>query len=245
MSSPQNIIAWLVPTARGSYADKATNMAENAHRAISTSSSDFLSSHLPDLKTSRPQKAVQLTFDQAPKRPGSFVLGTDPHRCDVVLPKLPGISSQHCSLGFDGENRLVLDDFSERGTQVWYDWDSVGDKTDYSWILSSGGTQGFPDAVRRITIDIQGVRFHLVVNDHSADWDAYKTRVDTFCAQPNWVDGLTYGWDRASVDPVMPLFSATPLFKHIFVKSLGDKPVGEFYIWNLARPWEPMVKATA
>ncbi|KAI9162953.1 hypothetical protein HJFPF1_04548 [Paramyrothecium foliicola] len=245
MSSPQNVIAWLVPTARGSYADRATNMAENAFRTISISSSESLASRLPNFQVSRPQKAIQFAFDQAPKRPGSFVLGTDPHRCDVVLPKLPGIAPQHCSLGFDGESRLVLDELSEKGTQVWYDWDSVGDKTDYSWILSSGYSHGFPNTVHRIIIDIQGVRFQVVVNDHSADWDAYKASVESFCAQPSWVDGLTYGWDRVSLAPIVPLFSAAPLFQHIYVKSLGDKQVGEFYIWNLSKPWEPMVKATA
>jgi hypothetical protein len=261
MSSPQditttttntldNVIAWLVPTARGSYADKATHMPENAFRTVSTAlpspAADFLASRLPALQTSRPQRALQLRFDQAPKRPGgSFVLGTDPHGCDVVLPKLPGIAPRHCSIGFDEQGRLVLDDFSDRGTQVWYDWDSVGDKAGHSWVLSSGSQHGFPDAVRRITVDVQGVRFQIVVNDHSADWDTYHASVDAFCAPPAWSDGLTLGWDRGSLAPIVPLFSAAPLFQHIFVKDLGEKQVGEFYVWNLSRPWEPIVKATA
>jgi hypothetical protein len=245
-----NVIAWLVPTARGSYADKAAHMPENAFRTVSTTlpsaAADLLASRLPDLQTSRPQRALQLRFDQAPKRPGgSFILGTDPHGCDVVLPRLPGIAPRHCSIGFDEQGRLVLDDFSDRGTQVWYDWDSVGDKAGHSWVLSSGSQHGFPDAVRRITVDVQGVRFQIVVNDHSADWDTYHASVDAFCAPPAWSDGLTLGWDRGSLAPIVPLFSAAPLFQHIFVKDLGEKQVGEFYVWNLSRPWEPIVKATA
>ncbi|KAH7325743.1 hypothetical protein B0I35DRAFT_474483 [Stachybotrys elegans] len=245
MSSSQNVIAWLVPTARGTLADKAANMAENASRAVSVSSSDYLSSRLPNLIATKPERAIQLAFDQAPKRPGSFIVGTDPRSCDIVLPSRPGISPQHCAFGFDGESRLVLDDFSESGTQVWYDWESNGDQVDYSWILSSGYSHGFPNAVHRIIVDIQGIRFQVVVNDHSADWDAYETRVDTFCQEPSWVDGLSLGWDRASLAPIAPLFSATPLFQHIYVKSLGDEPVGEVYLWNLAKPWEPMVRASA
>ncbi|KAI5457459.1 hypothetical protein BGZ63DRAFT_394792 [Mariannaea sp. PMI_226] len=245
MSNSSNIIAWLVPTARGSFADKATQLACNDFRSVSTDSSPILTARLPNLVTSKPAKAIQLSFDQAPKRPGSFVLGSDPAHCDVVLPSLPGISPRHCALSFDAEGRLVLNDYSDRGTQVWYDWESNGDQTDYTWILSSGNSDGFPSTVQRITIDIQGVRFQIVVNDHSADWDTYRENVHAFVQQPAWTDGLTSGWDRASIDPVAPLFSTTPMFQHIFVKSLGDEPVGEMYLWNLARPWEPMVKAAA
>jgi hypothetical protein len=248
-----NIIAWLVPTARGSYADKAASMPENTLRSVPTAASPFLASHLPDLASSRPARAIQLAFDRPPRgRPGSFVLGADPARCDVVLPSRPGVAPRHCAVAFDAEARLVLHDFSDRGTQVWYDWDCIGDRADHSWLLSPGAGAGFPAAVRRVTIDIQGVRFQLVVNDHSANWDAYRARVDAFSAQPAALfdscpspGPLVSSPCSAAVGPVVPLLSAVPLFKHIFVKSLGEKPVGEFYVWNLARPWEPMVKATA
>ncbi|CAM1509410.1 Fc.00g031490.m01.CDS01 [Cosmosporella sp. VM-42] len=240
-----NIIAWLVPTARGSQADKATHLPSNTHLTVPANSSTTLTSRLPNLLTSKPEKAIQLCFDQPPKRPGRITLGTDAESCDVVLPALAGISARHCALNFDAESRLTLEDFSLLGTQVWYDWDSNGDQTDYTWILSSGYSHGFPSTVQRITIDIQGVRFQVVVNDHSSDWDTYKTNVDAFREQPAWMDGLSAGWDRASITPVAPLFSAIPLFKHIFVKSLGEQPVGEVYLWNMAKPWEPMVRAAA
>lgn len=242
-----NIIAWLVPTARGTSADRATNMLENKHLTTTTSSSSYLSSRLPTLSANSSTKALRLSFDNTPKRPGSFVIGTDPRRCDIVLPKIPGVSPQHCSFGFDAESRLVLNDFSEKGTQVWYDWDSNGDQTEYTWILSSGsqGSHGFPGLVNRIIIDIQGVRFQIVVNDHSQDWDAYGKKVEKFSEQPAWAVNLTTGWDRASVTPVAPLFSVAPLFQHIFVKSLGDDLAGGMYLWNIAKPWEPMVRAAA
>ncbi|KAF4467461.1 hypothetical protein FALBO_5661 [Fusarium albosuccineum] len=240
-----NIIAWLVPTARNSLADKTTHLPSNISRTVLTTSSQTLTSRLPNLLTSRPPRAIQLCFDSPPKRPGSFVLGTDPTTCDIVLPQMAGIDARHCALSFDAEGRLVLNDFSECGTQVWYDWESNGDQTDYTWILSSGSEHGFPSMVQRITVDIQGVRFQIVVNDHSADWEAYHEKVDEFLQQPSWTEGLSMGWDRGSVTPVVPLFSNAPLFQHIFVKALGEEPIGEVYLWNLARPWEPMVKAAA
>jgi hypothetical protein len=246
MDTQDNVIAWLVPTARGTYADKATNKLENRHLSTSTTAEGtFLSSRLPALSANTPTKALAISFNQAPKRPGSFVLGTDPERCDVVLPAIAGVSSQHCSLSFDAESRLVLNDFSEKGTQVWYDWDSNGDQTEYTWILSSGSSHGFPALVNRILIDVQGVRFQIIVNDHSKNWDAYHERVEKFCQQPAWAAELSVGWDRASVAPVAPLFSVAPLFQHIFVKSLNDDLAGGMYLWNLTKPWEPMVKAAA
>lgn len=228
--SSNDIIAWLVPTARGTPADKAADSPSNARRSTSSPP------HISNLTPCAPKRAIQLSFAEAPNQPGRFVLGSDP-RCDVVLPPLPGIAPRHCALRFDAEARLVLDDFSGRGTAVWYDWESSGDQTDYSWVLGSGYSHGFPDStVRRIVVDIQGVRFQVVVNDHSADWDAYKARVDAFCAQPPWL---------YSVAAASPLFSEASLIQHVFVKGLGTGTIGEVYLWNMARPWEPMVRAAA
>ena len=237
--SSDDIIAWLVPTAPGTPADKAANSPSNALRSTCSPP------HITNVGPCAPPRAVQLSFAQTPNQPGSFVLGSDPH-CDIVLPALPGISPRHCALRFDDEARLMLDDFSGRGTAVWYDWESSGDQRDYSWVLSSGFSHGFPNStVQRIVIDIQGVRFQVVVNDHSADWDAYKAKVDTFCARPPWLDGVAAAWDMVS--SVAPLLSEASLIQHIFVKGLGtgSEAVGQVYLWNMARPWEPMVRAAA
>ncbi|KND87636.1 hypothetical protein TOPH_07762 [Tolypocladium ophioglossoides CBS 100239] len=244
--SSNDIIAWLVPTARGTPADKAANSPSNARRSTSSSSPPLLAS---SLTPAAPERALQLSFSDLPDQPGNFVLGTDPH-CDVVLPPLPGIAPRHCALRFDAEARLVLDDFSAHGTAVWYDWESSGDQTIYSWVLSSGYSLGFPgSSVRRIVVDIQGVRFQVVVNDHSADWDAYKANVDAFCAQPPRLDGLAAAWDAAwdAASSVAPLFSEVSLVQRVFVKGLGPgtEAIGEVYLWNMARPWEPMVRAAA
>ncbi|KAG8410713.1 hypothetical protein J3458_016813 [Metarhizium acridum] len=233
-SNFRDIIAWLVPTARGTSADKATHLPANMARTIPTSSSGPLSSKLSQVSGRAPQRAIQLCFSQEPLRRGSFVLGTDANCCDVLLPPAPGISAQHCSIGFDADSRLVLDDFSETGTQVWYDWECSGDQRGHSWILS-GGNQGH---VQRIVIDVQGVRFQLVVNDHAADWEAYRANVDAFCQQPPWTDCFA-AWDA------VPSLYIQPLIQHIFVKGHGGEHMGEVYLWDLSRPWEPMVKSSA
>lgn len=240
MTSHPDIIAWLVPTTHHSWADKSTQLPENASRTISsTSAYPYLSSRLSDLTHHHSERAIQLTFSQPPKRPGSFILGTDPRTCDIVLPSLEGISKQHCAISFDAQSRLVLSDFSERGTQVWYDWECNGDRTDYSWVLSSGCSDEFPSMVQRIIVDIQGVRFQVVVNDHCADWNAFREQVDRFCEQPCWEDATPW------VDASLPLPLAMSPFQHIVVKSTANEHMGEVYLWNLERPWEPMVKASA
>ncbi|TWU71383.1 hypothetical protein ED733_001998 [Metarhizium rileyi] len=239
MSNAHDIIAWLVPTARGSPADKATLLSANISRTVSISSSIRLLAKLSHLSTCPPQKAIQLCFSQRPRRAGRrFVLGSDANSCDVLLPDMPGISAQHCSIGFDAESRLVLDDFSERGTQVWYDWECSGDQRDCSWVLSSRSRREFPGAVGRIAIDIQGVRFHVVLNDHFAHGEAYEASVAAFCAQPRWT-GCLASW---AVDPSL---CSQPLIQHVFVKGHGGEPTGEMYLWDMSRPWEPMVRASA
>ncbi|KAK5992159.1 hypothetical protein PT974_05559 [Cladobotryum mycophilum] len=239
-----DIIAWLIPTSRHSWADKSTHLPENTllTTTIPPSKSPFPSSplsHHHHLTTEKPPKrALRLSFNTPTKQPGAFVIGTDARTCDIVLPNLRGISSQHCSLGFDAEARLTLTDFSESGTSVWYDWESNGDQTDYSWILSAGcSSTAFPAMAQRITIDIQGIRFQLVVNDHSSDWDAYRAKVDDLSELP--YEDTTAPWE----DSTWPVDQ--PLFQSIVVKNLDNQPAGEVYLWNLARPWEPMVKASA
>lgn len=222
-----DIIAWLVPTTRGSSADKATTLSANTPHTISPSSSKYLSSQLSDLST-KPQRAIQLTFRHEPRQPGRFILGTDPNCCDIVLPRARGISAQHCAISFDAQARLVLDDFSEAGTQVWFGWECSGDRRDYSWVLSGGASS------QRVVIDIQGVRFQVIVPEHD-DWQAYTARVDAFCEQPP-LDAFTAEW--ASV-------YSEPLIQHVFVKGHGGEPTGEVYLWDMSRPWEPMVRASA
>ncbi|TQV95383.1 tousled-like kinase [Cordyceps javanica] len=251
----QDIIAWLVPASNCPAAERAVHMSENASRLIHCADADFLSSRI---KTSLlagggggpPRHALALTFTtQPPRRHGRFVLGTDPRHCDIVLPKLDGIAPQHCSVGFDGLSRLTLDDFSETGTQVWYDWDCAGDRRDHSWLLTSGyADDAFPSRVQCITADIQGVRFQIVANDHSSDRDAFAAKVDALCGQSEpaaaQLDAL---WSEPPcVSPFNALtFSALPVLRHIIVKSLGNNPDDQVYLWDMERPWEPMVKASA
>jgi hypothetical protein len=239
-----DVIAWLVPTTRHSSADKATCLPLNTAHTVSTSDIPQLQS-LNSNTYSSPTRAIQLTFSQETLISGRFTLGTDLDTCDVLLPPLPNISAEHCCIEFDAESRLVLHDFSRSGTQVWYDWECAGDKTDYTWLLSGEPGDVFPSSAARIVLDIQGVRFQLLVNDRSADWEVYRGQVDDFTASTDATetDADVEGQGDGDVD--LEVWFAEPCIQHVFVKGVGGEHTGEVYLWDTSRPWEPMVRASA
>lgn len=235
MSNLEHIIAWLVPTASSSYADKATYMPENFFRSIDISS--LLRLQSTNLDTIQSQRALQLSFDQPPKRPGRFVLGTDARACDIILPQATGVSPQHCSISFDEESRLVLHDSSEKGTQVWYGSESSGDHANHTWTLDDNGTEP-------AVVDIQGLRFQIVINNYPGrDSDAYASKIRNFRQLPSWARHLSSGRNSVSAAPILPLIAAEPLFRHILVKGVQADAPEDLYLWNVAKPWEPMTKA--
>lgn len=218
-----NVIGWLVPRPNSAPATQTTLLPDNSLLSIRVSSSSYLSSQLG---LGAPENAIELSFDRLPKNHGRYVLGSDPKVCDIVLPSLPHISAQHCSLGFDSQCRLTLDDFSECGTQVWYGWESNGDRTNYTWTLDSQSPQ---------SIDIQGVKFQIIMNQQ-ADWAAFKTKVDSMY-QASVVTPIDTAVKKLSPSPG-GCFTALPARQHVVVSA-------EVYVWDLERPWEPMVKAAA
>ncbi|KAL2107023.1 hypothetical protein VUR80DRAFT_5811 [Thermomyces stellatus] len=215
-------IAWLVPSCGNRLALQATQMPQNAPLRTTSPLSD----------SSGP--ALRLSFSQTPASYRGFLIGTDP-ACDVVLPKSPGISRRHAHLTFDADSRLVLRDTSRNGTAVWYDHRSNGDRTDFCWVLSSGFAYGFPDQVGRIVIDVQGVRFRVVVNGPGADVEGYVRRVDDFLV------GLA---ERADA-PVAPQLGGRGgeggFVKHT-VEGDGEGP--RTFLWSVARPWDPIIPLT-
>ncbi|KAF6843264.1 camk family protein kinase [Colletotrichum musicola] len=321
-----NVIAWLIPSSNNQPALEAVRLPHNASRRIAsipetydplpipsdatTIDPSLLTKKTPS-STSKP--ALELSFSRPPKNHTGFVLGTDP-ACDILLPSLPGIAPRHCHIAFDAERRLIVRDTSATGTAVWYDADSTGDTPRGSWLLSSGASYGFPSAVDRVVIDVQSVRFQVVVDAdaHLADPEAYDAAVDDFvlrlaslsveeCIRREELsfdldfrgfgidfcfDDLDFGFGRSSsvaaaaaaaaaaaVDAVvddedydeldyyadyMDLDDSRDLFAAprpplpsevapVFVKYMyaaDEDCAPDTYLWNTARPWEPMVKVT-
>lgn len=248
-----NTIAWLIPLPGNRWAAEATRMPENARRRISLSpcfdmasndsveEEDFFSSSDKENDTvisedKLPRSAISLSFDYQPKSHHGFVIGTDPKTCDVVLPKVLGISRRHCHITFDSEKRLILRDTSKYGSSVRYDGRGNGVRRRGSWVLSSGFSYGFPSMVGKIVVEIRSVRFLIVANTCLAQMDSYQARVDDFLSA--MAPPL-----RNSLLPA-PLCIRRPVLIKLSVPSKDGLPP-ETYLWNTAKPWEPMTKAEA
>ncbi|KAG7139982.1 hypothetical protein HYQ45_003065 [Verticillium longisporum] len=269
MSTP---IAWLLPANNNRWAAQATHMVGNSARRIhldralddmvlvsehqdsnmitveedddDNSASDKENETVLTFK--RPNAALALTFDHRPKGLHGFVIGTDPRTCDIVLPKLRGISRRHCHITFDAEKRLVVRDTSKHGTAVWYDGRSNGYRRRACWPLSSGFSYGFPAMVRTIVLDIQRVRFQVVVNECLPRMDAYEDLVAGFLSSVA-VPAAAPAREPLRVENSLvpaPLRVQRPVFVKYTVES-GDDRQPDTYLWNSARPWEPMVKVDA
>ncbi|PKS05736.1 hypothetical protein jhhlp_007565 [Lomentospora prolificans] len=251
-----DFIAFLVPSYGNALAMQAIQMRQNkpiltkslpelipSSFTSSTSSITSLSNPLGSIAPAGP--ALQLRFSHKPKTHLGFLIGTDASTCDIVLPKLPGISRRHCYLTFDAESRLILRDMSKNGTAVWYDHHSNGDRRGTSWVLSSGGSYGFPDQVKRIVLDIQTVRFQIIVNAPLLDVDGYVRRVDDFLVELAERRELATG--KEEFGAVAPLFSgagsgASPRTRYVkYTVPAEDGASAQTFLWNTARPWDPII----
>ncbi|CAI4212281.1 unnamed protein product [Parascedosporium putredinis] len=261
-----DFIAFLLPSYGNALAMQAIQMRQNkkfvtqslpdllpsTFTTTASTSTSSVTSLCGPFGSSAPAPALQLRFSHKPKSHLGFLLGTDASACDIVLPKLPGISRRHCYITFDTESRLVLRDTSKNGTAVWYDHHSNGDRRGASWVLSSGGSYGFPDSVRRIVIDIQTVRFQIVVNAPLLDIDGYVQRVDDFLvglAQRRGLPSSSAEVESGELRDIAPLFSATrgtsPGRSARYVKYTLEAEDGasppQTFLWNTARPWDPVI----
>ncbi|KAK1589936.1 uncharacterized protein LY79DRAFT_516990 [Colletotrichum navitas] len=257
-----NVIAWLLPSSTNQPAIEAVRMPQNATRRVKAVPSSYdpvvqtpnpgAAPSTPTIDPSvltkssspsgTPRPALELSFTSPPRNHVGFVLGTDPDVCDVVLPSLSGISPVHCHITFDADRRLALRDTSEAGTAVWYDGASSGDRRRESWALSAGCTYAFPAMVDRVVVDIQTVRFQVLVNEsHMLRPDAYRDSVDAFMASlaSGCIDDVDDG-DRMDFLPFVPSVVPPMYVKYLLASDDGAPP--ETYLWNTTRPWEPMIK---
>jgi hypothetical protein len=158
---------------------------------------------------------IHLKFDTQLKSGLGLMFGTDPERCDVVLPRLRLISRRHCYLSFDSGTRLVLQDFSTHGTVVKYDKKGGQLRRHFKWIL---GGHSILDVPQEIEIDIQGISFRIDVASHNEHPDAYKANVDRFMKGANEI--LLSGLNMRTPTPKLRSTPAKDLIR-IERKSLG------------------------
>lgn len=207
-----NLIACLLPADHNRQAQDAICMRQNSGRYIpqqresesehgSRESTVLNDDDDDDDFTSYP--GLQLTFNSGPKAGQGFMIGTDRDCCDIVLPRLNKISRRHCCLTFDAERRLILRDLSTNGTTVEYDgqggqkrriiitYDDKGQEKrhHFAWILSGSRVQ----EVKKIVIQIEEIKFRIIVSNHETYPDLYNANVNRFLCEINANDELRFG----------------------------------------------------
>ncbi|TAQ83032.1 hypothetical protein B7494_g8644, partial [Chlorociboria aeruginascens] len=133
---------------------------------------------------------LQLTFNPSPAGQG-WVFGTH-ESCDIVLPKLPLISRFHCSITFDIQGQVILRDFSSHGTILTYSgqggeirktiFPEDGEPLYFTWILSGPMSQ---EKHENIVINIQSIKFHIILPKHDVKSLLYRKNVDHFLDRAN------------------------------------------------------------
>ncbi|KAG4430848.1 hypothetical protein IFR05_013664 [Cadophora sp. M221] len=191
MEDPNVIAKLFSADGNNGYAMDTICMSENASRYIPpqrNTKSDFRSrestASLDDEEgTTTPDNSscpgLQLAFNSGPKAGPGLVLGTDPD-CDIVLPQLRKISRRHCYITFDSQRRLILRDFSHYGTIVSYNGKGEKARRRFTWILGGPPVSQRNEPIEPIVIEIQKIRFRIIISKHDQDPDLYIANVDQF-----------------------------------------------------------------
>ena len=249
------MIACLFPADRNPQAQDAIYKRENSSRYIPPQG---------DTKSERGSRAstvkdddddddptsysgLQLTFSPGPRAGHGLVIGHD-HRCHIVLPKLRHISGRHCALTFDAERRLILRDFSTNGTIVTYNgqggekrrsiitYDDKGreKRQHFTWILSGDEV---PDKAKKIIIQIEEIRFQIIISKHETYPDLYNDNINRFLREVNANDELPLGalGIQSTTSTAQESGAHTPTHTPIYINEwkLGS---GNFSIVN--RVWD-------
>ncbi len=126
---------------------------------------------------------LEVRFSNGPQTKAGLVFGTDA-ACDIVLPKLPGISKPHFALTYKNEfpdrrYRLIVRDLASKyGTKVTYD--GMGDelRSDFDWIIVRFKIPN--DAKAIILQPVKGPRFQLSVVRYDITSPEYTANIERF-----------------------------------------------------------------
>ncbi|KAH7317096.1 kinase-like domain-containing protein [Stachybotrys elegans] len=184
---------------------------------------------------------LDLTFRDVPRTSYGVVFGCDP-RCDVVLPDMPGISAHHFSVTFDDANRLIIRDLGSMvGTQVTYDDEGTGRRSNFQWILSDRRVKQSQIAIQVHKL----LSFLLVLGDHDIESPAYISKVERFRRGSGLAEDL-FNDLNFSLNPATrrPTGSHTPCHGELYLrKQLGKGAYGVVtHLWNVSDGLEYALK---
>ncbi|KJZ79926.1 hypothetical protein HIM_00640 [Hirsutella minnesotensis 3608] len=189
---------------------------------------------------------LQVKFSDIPRTTHGIVFGCDPNS-DVVLPNIKGISRHHFSLTFDDDHRLIIRDWgSLLGTEVTYDAQGHGKRSNFRWIV--GGDPN-PEDKTRIIVKIHGtVEFQVVAASHNVKSTEYMDKVHLFRQGTSTAGDLFRDLDLPHrPDTELPTGAHTPGRGEIHLqKKIGEGSYGVVtHFWNVSDGSEYALKEPA
>jgi len=178
---------------------------------------------------------LEIKFSDPPRTSHGIVFGCDLDS-DVVLPNIKGLSGHHFSLTFDDANRLIVRDWgSLLGTEVTYDGEGRGTRSNFRWIV--GGDRN-PEEKTTILIKIhRTVEFQVVAAKHDVKSQEYIDKVHCFRQGTATAEDLFRDLDvPRRPDTELPTGSHTPGRGEIHLrKEIGEGSYGVVtHFWNVS-----------
>ncbi|KAF5024768.1 hypothetical protein F66182_3146 [Fusarium sp. NRRL 66182] len=185
--------------------------------------------------------SLVVRFGDAPRTNRGLIFGSNP-KCDVVL-DYQGVSNVHFSITFDDYNHPIVQDLgSLMGTQVTYNGDGEGARSDFRWIV--GGHQ-IPEEKKNIVVTVpDAVAFQIVVQTHDIRSPAYVGKVARFKQGAATTEGILKDLGLSN-PPTRPRTGThSPGTGEINLKKkLGEGSFGVvLHLWNVSTGEERAMK---
>ncbi|KAK3333491.1 kinase-like domain-containing protein [Cercophora scortea] len=184
---------------------------------------------------------LELRFSGVPRTSSGLVFGTDP-TCDIILPKVSGISKRHFALTFkrkfpDGFPRLIVRDLgSSFGTVVTYNNRGNESRSRFDWIIAGFSIPN--DATEIVVQPHPDLKLQVVVARHDISSPVYIGNVAWFCQGAAAAENLVYDLDlQEGPETERNTGAHTPVENRILL-SLGRIAKGGFGVvsrhWNVS-----------
>ena len=191
------------------------------------------------------RSCIELRFSKIPRSRYGIIFGRSP-KCEVVIP-FESSSSRHFSLMFDEENRLIVRDLGSLvGTEVTYDGEGHGERSNFRWIVG-----GDPTAAEKTDIIIKiykTVSFQIVAAFQDIKSTDYIEKVHQFRQGTAATEDLIRGLHLPrQPDTRLPTGTHTPGKGELYLqKRLGRGSFGVVtHFWNVSNGSEYALKEPA
>lgn len=194
-----------------------------------------------DAASRRDRSCIEVRFSCIPRSRRGFIFGRS-SRCEVVVP-FESISSYHFSLTFDEANRLIVRDLgSVAGTEVTYDGQGHGKRSNFRWIV--GGDPNTTEETS-IIVAVHELEFRIIAAHYDINSTEYIEKVHRFRQGTANVEEAIRGLDLPRrPDTRLPTGTHTPGVGELYLqKQLGKGSFGVVtHFWNVSNGSEYALK---